>query len=254
MFRGPCTSLSLSGPFARTRRAAGHAEAVAPAYPAGLSGRVSGAAKKNGGQVSSPGGRGAGSGMLQNAGAFLLPAGVFAGSMTTSEGSSRLARFYLCAIGAFLVVLGLVFTYWLFMAGEKAMITRHWTPTSCLILSSGTKEEQFSENSPVTWRTEFDYRYTFAGSVYHGTKLKRIEGPSPHREKAESAAAAYPAGMETTCYVNPAQPGEAVLEHSTKGAFYTLWWPMLFTVGGAGMIWSTLRGRKAAAGVVLKTP
>lgn len=161
--------------------------------------------------------------------------------MTTPAGSSRLARFYLCAIGAFLVALGLCFTWWLFQAGERAMITRHWTPVPCLILSSGIREEQFSLNSPVTWRTDLDYRYTFAGTVHHGAKLRRIEGPTPHRDKAEASAAAFPAGMETTCFVNPRKPDEAVLEHSTKAAFYTLWWPMLFSVGGAGMLWFTLR-------------
>ncbi|RYD32935.1 MAG: DUF3592 domain-containing protein [Verrucomicrobiaceae bacterium] len=163
--------------------------------------------------------------------------------MAPPPDSSRLARFYLCAIGLFLMALGLTFTYWLFRAGEKAMITRHWTAVPCVILDSGIQEGQFSENSPVTWRTVLDYRYTWDGKVYHGTKLKRIEGPTPHREKAVAAVAEFPVGMETTCYVNPARPEEAVLQHSTKAAFYTLWWPMLFTVGGAGMLWSTLRRR-----------
>lgn len=157
--------------------------------------------------------------------------------------SSRPARIYLSAIGLFLVGLGLTFTWWLFQAGERAMITRHWTPVPCLILGSGIQEEQFSENSPVTWRTVLDYRYTWDGKVYHGAKLKRIEGPTPHRERAVAAVAPFPAGTETTCYVNPARPEEAVLQHSTKAAFYTLWWPMLFAVGGAGMLWSTLRRR-----------
>lgn len=163
--------------------------------------------------------------------------------MPPSPEPSRLGRLYLGSIGAFLVILGLLFTWWLFQAGEKAMITRHWTAVPCVILSSGTREGQFSQNSPVTWRTDLDYRYTFDSKVHHGSKLKRIEGPTPHREKAEAAAAAYPAGKETTCYVNPAQPDEAVLEHSTKAAFYTLWWPMLFAVGGGGILWAALKPR-----------
>lgn len=162
--------------------------------------------------------------------------------MSSPVQSTRAARLYLGAIGGFLVVLGLSFTWWLWQAGERAMITRHWTATPCLVLASGIREEQFSENSPVSWRPELEFRYTFGGRVFHGAKVRRIEGPSPHKEKAEATASRFPAGLETVCWVNPANPEEAVLEHSTKAAFYTLWWPLLFTVGGAGMLWPALRG------------
>ncbi|MDB6071920.1 MAG: hypothetical protein JWL81_3091, partial [Verrucomicrobiales bacterium] len=94
---------------------------------------------------------------------------------------------------------------------------------------------------------ELEYRYTFAGEVRHGSKLRRIEGPSPHRDKAEAAAAAYPPGKEAMCFVNPAEPGEAVLEHSTKAAFYTLWWPMLFAAGGSGMVAAAAKKGKSAS-------
>ena len=155
--------------------------------------------------------------------------------------SSLAARWFLGSVGGFLVVLGLAFAWWLWQAGERAMITRHWTPVPCVILVSGIKESQFSPNDPLKWQVELEYRYTYAGEIRHGTKLRRIEGPSPHRDKAAAAAAAYPPGKEAVCFVNPAAPEEAVLEHSTKAAFYTLWWPLLFAAGGAGMMGAALR-------------
>lgn len=160
------------------------------------------------------------------------------------------ARWFLGSVGGFLVILGLAFTWWLYQAGERAMITRHWTPVPCVILVSGVKQSQFSPNDPEKWQVELEYRYTFDGQARLGTKLRRIEGPSPHREKAEAAAAAWPPGKEGICYVNPAAPGEAVLEHSTKAAFYTLWWPLLFAAGGSGMLAAAFRKPKSpAAGV-----
>jgi hypothetical protein len=58
---------------------------------------------------------------------------------------------------------------------------------------------------------------------------------------AESLVAKYPVGMQMRCQVNPADPAEAVLEHHTKAPIYTLWWPMLFAAGGAGILWSAFR-------------
>lgn len=168
--------------------------------------------------------------------------------MPAAPRTSLPARWYLGAVGTFLIALGLAFTWWLWGAGEKGMITRHWTPVPCVILVSGVKQSQYSPNDPEKWQPEMEYRYTFAGQVYHGTRVKRVEGPSPHRAKATAAAAAFPPGMETECFVNPQNPSEAVLMHSTKAAFYTLWWPLLFAVGGAGMLRAALRRGAAKPG------
>jgi hypothetical protein len=151
------------------------------------------------------------------------------------------ARWFLGSVGVFLIALGLFFTGWLWLAGERAMITRHWTPVPATVLVSGVHMSKFSENDPEKWQAEVEYRYTFEGQVYHGSKVRRIEGPSPHREKAEATAARYTPGTEVAALVNPVNPSEAVLEHSTKAAFYTLWWPLLFAAGGAGMLRAALR-------------
>ena len=172
-------------------------------------------------------------------------------SMPASPRTSLPARWFLGSVGAFLIALGLSFTWWLWGAGERAMITRHWTPVPCTILVSGIRESQFSANDPTKWQPDLEYRYTFEGKVYHGTKLRRIEGPSPHRAKAVASAATFSAGRETNCFVNPQNPSEAVLEHASKAAFYTLWWPLLFAAGGAGMLRAAVRhgasGTKPAA-------
>jgi hypothetical protein len=166
----------------------------------------------------------------------------YAFSMSAVPRTSLPARWFLGSVGMFLIVLGLAFTWWLWGAGERAMITRHWTSVPCVVLVSGVERKQFSPNDPEKWQPDLEYRYTFEGKVYHSTKLRRIEGPTPHRAKAVASAAAFPAGLETQCFVNPANPSEAVLEHGTKAAFYTLWWPLLFAAGGVGMLSAALRG------------
>ena len=80
------------------------------------------------------------------------------------------------------------------------------------------------------------------GGVAHtGTHVRRVEGGSSHKEAAQEKLEAYPEGKAVTCYVNPEDPAFAILEHSTRAALYSLWFPLLFVVGGAGMILSALR-------------
>ena len=94
--------------------------------------------------------------------------------------------------------------------------------------------------------------YRFNSSDYQGTRWRRVHfyekadefvsRKTPDREIAEELASKYPVGKMVSCYVNPLAPEEGVLEHQTKAAIYTLWWPMIFAIGGAGMIWSAWRG------------
>ena len=170
--------------------------------------------------------------------------------MSKAPQSTTPARFFLGGVGLFLLILGLAFTWWLYGAGQKSLITRHWTPVPCTMLVSGVKEGQYSPNDPIRWQPDLEYRYTFAGTVYHGTKLRRIEGPTPHRATALAAAAKYPVGRETECLVNPGNPSEAVLEHATKAAFYTLWFPLLFAAGGTGMLFAAVRRAPKIAPVI----
>lgn len=150
-------------------------------------------------------------------------------------------------MGGILLVSGLGFTWGLIHAFQRAQITRSWIETPCTIIASGVVERQFSENSPVTWASGLEYRYQFNGVPRVGTKIRRVEGATPHRERAEAKQAKYPPGLQTVCYVNPDDPAEAVLEHDTRAALYSLWWPLLFAVGGAGMIWSVWFRRSAKA-------
>lgn len=167
---------------------------------------------------------------------------------------SRAGRLFKLSVGLFLMVLGLAVTALLFIPYRKATETRAWTETPCEILESRREEKSESEFSQPVQRVFFKYRYTFAGTEHTGTRLRRVTflesqdrdvaKKTPHIAEADKLVAKYPPGAKTTCWVNPENPDEAVLEHFTKAAIYTLWWPMLFAVGGGGIVWSVLRRQK----------
>jgi hypothetical protein len=65
--------------------------------------------------------------------------------------------------------------------------------------------------------------------------------PTQHLDKAREKQLNYPPGSAQTCFVNPALPAEAVLEHASRAALYSIWFPLLFVVGGLGMLRGALK-------------
>lgn len=154
---------------------------------------------------------------------------------------NRAGRLWLAGMGVFLSMAGLLFTFVLWTSYQRAMETRHWVETPCRILSSVVLSDRPTPHSPMAYRLGLQYEYEFKGERRIGHKVKRVEGESPHKDGVEELAHDFPAGRKTVCFVNPAQPDEAILRHATKAALYTIWFPLLFVVGGGVMAVRALR-------------
>lgn len=148
-------------------------------------------------------------------------------------------------MGLFLIFAGLFFAWRMWLSYEKAQITRAWTQVPCRIISSGVVSQKPTPNSPLVYRAEVRYEYTFEGVRHQGANIRPVEpAPTAHLEDVQRRQQSYPAGSEHPCYVNPASPAEAVLEHGTRAALYSIWFPLLFVAGGVGMLHGTLRQRR----------
>jgi hypothetical protein len=161
--------------------------------------------------------------------------------MAFSSTSSFSGRLWLAGMGLFLALAGIVFTWVLYTAWQRAEETRRWTPTPCRITSSRLAKEQPTPNSNPAYRAEVRYIYTFAGIPMTGSLIKRVNSPTQHEDVARKKLSDYPVGTELICYVNPTKPDQAVLKHDTRAALYSIWFPGLFVVGGLGMVWNAIR-------------
>ncbi len=144
-------------------------------------------------------------------------------------------------LGAFLVIIGALATGALWIAYQRALETRSWTEVPCVIVASQLLTERESPNSPISFRADVRYRYRFKEESHTGTRILRSEGPSTDRSKVEKLIAAHPAGSSSRCYVNPAHSDFAILEHASLAPLYSIWFPLLFVVGGAGMVISAIK-------------
>lgn len=154
---------------------------------------------------------------------------------------NRGGRIWLAAIGVFLALVGALFTMVLWQSYQWAMETRAWIETPCRIESSVVISEKPTPHSPMAYRLAIRYAYEFQDQRVIGTSVRRVEGASPHKDRVEELAAEFPAGKSVVCFVNPRDPTQAVLKHDSKAALYSMWFPLLFVVGGGVMAWRAVR-------------
>lgn len=158
---------------------------------------------------------------------------------------SSSGRWWLGAMGLFLVIAGLFFAWRMWLSYEKAQITRSWTQVPCRIVSSRVATERPTPNSSPAHRVDLRYEYEFQGVKHTGSHIRQVAAaPTQHLENALRKQQDYPPGAGRTCFVNPASPADAVLEHSSRAALYSIWFPLLFVAGGVGMLRGALRRRR----------
>lgn len=137
--------------------------------------------------------------------------------------------------GLFIALVGVLFCWLLFRGYLRAKATRGWEEKQALVVRSEVKETEPVPNGGITFVHDFLYEYDYAGKNYQGNRIKRVESGSHLRRKIRERVDEYPIGRETTCYVDPANPTQAILEHSTLAPLYTIWFPGLFVIGGIGI-------------------
>ena len=137
--------------------------------------------------------------------------------------------------GAVVAAMGGLFFYLLLVGVRRAKETRGWAETSCVIRKSEVVEGRPTPNSPPAFRAVVEYEYTIGGERFLGFKVKRVDGATSHVKRAEEVIEEYPLGAEISCWVDPEDPASAVLRHNTMAPLYTLWFPGLFVVAGAGI-------------------
>jgi len=143
-------------------------------------------------------------------------------------------------MGAALIVAGLVFVRYLWDDYRRAATMDSWVETPCRIVSSGIDDSELTQRGMTKYILEVEYRYEFEGERYLGDRVRRLPTESGHAKKIRNKLEKYPVGRETRCWVDPDDPASAVLKKESKAALYSIWFPGLFILGGAGMVLSAI--------------
>jgi hypothetical protein len=141
-------------------------------------------------------------------------------------------------------MIGAVSFYFAFGKGVvKLYEARDWTPTPCTILSSEV------QSHGDTYSIEVRFSYSVKGKIYESNRYDFLESSSSGYDSKAEVVRGIPAGSRTTCYVNPQDPVDAVLERCFTSDMYFAFIPLFFAmIGFIGMYFAittkmTLSGR-----------
>jgi hypothetical protein len=137
---------------------------------------------------------------------------------------------------------------------QRILDARDWPEVECTILSSHVETHDSDDGN--TYSVAISYRYEVGGRTYTSDRYKFMTGSSSGYEGKAAVVEKHPPGRVTVCYVNPDDPGDAVLERgfTVDIAFGAI--PLVFVVVGAGGMFGVWRSgsRKARSDGLPSTP
>ncbi len=150
--------------------------------------------------------------------------------------------------GIFLVVgVGMLIPFFVWPA-LQVVEARSWSAVPCEIVSSGVRSH--SSDDGTTYSVEAVYRYEIDGREILGNRYRFMGGSSSGYDSKQAAVDRIPAGSTVTCWVNPDDPFDAVVERGFTADYLFGLVPGLFALVGLGgivfVVWGARSLRKEA--------
>jgi hypothetical protein len=133
--------------------------------------------------------------------------------------------------------MGCLFLWFMFLTPAYQMVqATQWQQTPCRIISSEVKTHRGSDGN--TYSIHIVYSYEFDGQLYESDRYKFADWSSSGWGGKQKVVNRYPPGAVAECYVNPAEPSQAVIHRGFSTDMFFGVIPLVFiAVGLSGMIW-----------------
>lgn len=165
--------------------------------------------------------------------------------MVSAMPRSNQGFYFLILIGLSLAAIGSLFTILMGKSYLRAKEMRSWPQAEAVILSSEIEEWRHDPYSPMQYRLNLLYGYQWQGEALTAERLSTRGNPwTNKRDAIEKQLATYPEGRILPTYIRPDDPSFTILKPDSLAPGYSIWFPMLFVVGGIGIaVRSVLRVR-----------
>jgi len=143
----------------------------------------------------------------------------------------------LAVFGLLFLCVGLFAFYFTFLRPMRGVLAaRSWPAAVCTVVDS--KVDSSSDSDGTTYRVLVVYRYTVGGREYESRRYDFLEMSSSGYDDKAAVVARYPPGARTSCYIDPADPTQAVLVRSFSPVYLIGLLPLLFVAFGASaLVW-----------------
>ncbi len=131
----------------------------------------------------------------------------------------------------------------------QVVLAKSWQPAACEILSSRVRTHPGEDGA--TYSIDVLYRYQIDGRQYRANRYQFMGGSSSGYDRRARIVEGLAPGTTTTCWVDPNDPHEAVIERGFTGDYLFGLMPLLFAgIGLGGLIFAVgvLRGARRDAG------
>ena len=150
------------------------------------------------------------------------------------------------------LVAGLGATYAILVRPALKLVQAgNWPAVPCAIVSSSVGSHSGSKGGK-TYSVDIVFRYEVKGRTFTGDRYDFMGGSSSGYDGKAEIVSRYPPGVGATCYVNPDDPADAVLDRRFHAFYLIGLFPLLFVaVGAVGIVCSVrkLRHPDYGAGV-----
>lgn len=141
---------------------------------------------------------------------------------------------------------GLAFSSFFAFGAWRSFKALSWRETPCTLEESAVRTHSDSDGS--TYSIAVRYAYTVDGAAYQSERFNFLGGSSSAYDSKAEWVAAHPAGTRMSCWIDPDDPAEAVLERGLSWEYLLVLIPGVFVaVGLGGGIWAFRGWRRERA-------
>jgi hypothetical protein len=94
--------------------------------------------------------------------------------------------------------------------------------------------DEYDGSKGATYRVDIVYTYRVGKQQYRSSRYDFMGGSSSGYGSKQAAVDRYPRGKRTVCYVNPANPADAVLDRDYPDDLRIVWFVAIFPLTGIG--------------------
>lgn len=162
-------------------------------------------------------------------------------SITAINGSGR--SWVGVVFFSFFFLMGAAFFYVICVNPVMMIIqARNWAEAPAVVRSSEVEENSSSDGS--TYRVKIEYNYEFQGREYESDRYSFFSGSTSGRDGKQDIVDRYPLGFKFSCYVDPNNPAQAVINRELTAQIFWGLIPLIFVVVGLGGMYFSIRGKK----------